>query len=225
MSSNFKIKAGIFGKSADGLPIPAYHFGSTGPTVLIVGGVHGNEPEGIACAYGLLQRFANSFPYKLRLDLVPVFNMDGSLKGERRNGNGVDLNRNLPTNDWTAKYDQEKYFPGTSANSEPESQAMVNYLKTHKVSFILSLHSWHPLININGACHEEAEVIRRITRYEIKESIGYPTPGCLGTYAGLERDIPTITYEIERGLDNKNILTTHCKAVMEALKVCEHRGR
>lgn len=223
MSFSTSIKSGIFGHTSDGLPIPMYHFGSRGPRVLIVGGVHGNEPEGIACAHGLLDLFAKSFPYKLRLDIIPTLNLDGALKGERRNGNGVDLNRNLPTNDWTAKYDQEKYFPGKTANSEPESQATVKYLKTNKTTFIISLHSWHPLLNINGACHEEAEVIKKITHYEIKESIGYPTPGCLGTYAGLERDIPTLTYEIERGLSTKKILSTHCKAIVESLKVCERR--
>jgi murein peptide amidase A len=219
------MNSSIFGHSANGLPIPMYHFGSRGPSVLIIGGVHGNEPEGIACANGLLDIFSKSFPYHLRLDLIPTFNMDGALTGQRKNGNGVDLNRNLPTNDWTAKFDQEKYFPGGKANSEPESQALVNYLKIHKIAFVISLHSWHPLLNINGACKDEAEAIKQVTGYEIKESIGYPTPGCLGTYAGLERDIPTITYEIERGLNTKAILKTHCRAVVESLKVCEGRGR
>ncbi len=218
------LKSSIFGYTADGLPIPVYHFGSTGPEVLIVGGVHGNEPEGIACAHGLLNLFSKSFPYRLRLNLIPTLNLDGALKSERRNSHGVDLNRNLPTNDWTSKYEQEKYFPGRAANSEPESQAIVTYLKGNKVRFIVSLHSWHPLLNINGSCREEAEVIQKITGYEIKENIGYPTPGCLGTYAGIERDIPTLTYEIERGLATPPILTTHVRAVAEALKVSEQKG-
>ena len=75
--------------------------------------------------------------------------------------------------------------------------------------------------NTNGKCQREAEAIAKLTGYEIKESIGYPTPGCLGTYAGLERDMPTLTYEIERGLDANSILTTHVPAICEALKVTE----
>ncbi len=58
---------------------------------------------------------------------------------------------------------------------------------------------------------------------KIEESIGYPTPGCLGTYCGLERDMPTLTYEIERGLSAKEIVQKHLPAILEGLKVTEKR--
>ncbi len=32
--------------------------------------------------------------------------------------------------------------------------------------------------------------------YRVSDSIGYPTPGSLGTYAGVERNIPIITLEL-----------------------------
>lgn len=60
-----------------------------------------------------------------------------------------------------------------------------------------------------------------MTGYTIQEDIGYPTPGCLGTYAGLERDIPTLTYEIQRGLGCEEILKVHVPAILEAIKVTE----
>ena len=59
------------------------------------------------------------------------------------------------------------------------------------------------------------------TGYSIEESIGYPTPGCLGTYCGLEREMPTLTYEIERGLAAEDIFKTHIPAIWESLKVTE----
>src|SRR5690348_10703674 len=90
----------VFGTTALGLPIPAYSWKKGGPEVLILGGVHGNEPEGVVCAYGLLQKFCSDFPFQLNLTLVPSFNMDGLLAQSRLNGNQVDLNRNLPTQDW-----------------------------------------------------------------------------------------------------------------------------
>jgi len=34
--------------------------------------------------------------------------------------------------------------------------------------------------------------------YPVSASIGYPTPGSLGTYAGVERKIPIITLELPR---------------------------
>ncbi len=191
--------------------------------MLILGGVHGNEPEGVIATLGLLQRFHQSFTYNLQVTLVPMFNLDGVMKQTRKNAQSVDLNRNLPTKDWTRQVTEEKYHPGTEPNSEPENQALVKWIDEQKPKLILSLHSWHPLININGNCRPEAEALARLTGYEIKEDIGYPTPGCLGTYCGLERDIPTITYEIERGLNHHDILSIHVHALQEALKVSEAR--
>ena len=80
------------------------------------------------------------------------------------------------------------------------------------------------MLNVNGSCQPEAEAIRAHTGYVIEESIGYPTPGCLGTYAGLERDMPTLTYEIERGLALPEVLRVHVPAVLAALEVAQKRS-
>jgi len=215
------VKSFIFGHSSQNLPIPAYSFGSSGPTVLILGGVHGDEIEGVIATHGLLERFSKSFSFKLNVVLIPIFNMDGLLANQRKNYNGVDLNRNLPTNDWSNEVSEDKYHPGEEANSEPESQAIVKYFEENKPVFVLSLHSWKPMLNINGRCEKIAETMAKFNNYEIKDSIGYSTPGCLGTYCGIERDMPTLTYEIERGLKADIILKTHVKAILEGLKVVE----
>ena len=215
------MKSFIFGNTSSGLPITGFHWQAAGPKVLILGGVHGDEVEGVIAAQSLLNEFARSFPFRLDLTLVPMFNFDGVIQKTRSNARGVDLNRNLPTKDWNPKAFDVRYNPGPSSNSEPENQALVDFLKVNKCKFILSLHSWKPLLNINGRCHKEAQVISQLTGYEIKDEIGYPTPGCLGTYTGLERDMPTITYEIERGLDTRSILHNHVPAILEALKVVE----
>jgi len=210
-----------FGETSDGLTIPAYRFGQSGPEILIMGGVHGNEPEGITGAYGLLKAFFAGFSYKLNVTLVPCLNLDGMLRGQRKNANEVDLNRNLPTQDWSPNVAKEKYHPGKAPNSEIENQNLVNYIQTSKPKFIFTLHSWKPMLNINGNCRNVAEVIAKYNGYEITEDIGYPTPGSLGTYAGLERQIPTITYEFERHMDPKKIIETHVPAILESLKVLE----
>ncbi|MCB0342497.1 MAG: succinylglutamate desuccinylase/aspartoacylase family protein [Pseudobdellovibrionaceae bacterium] len=217
------MKSFIFGQTSLGLPIVGHRFGSSGPKVLILGGVHGDESEGVIASGGLVNMFYSSFTYRLQLTLIPMFNTDGVIRCRRKNAQGVDLNRNLPTNDWTSEVAEEKYFPGLSANSEPENQALVNWLDKHKPQLIISLHSWKPLLNTNGNCQPEAEIISKRTGYEIKDSIGYPTPGCLGTYCGLERDMPTLTYEIQRELPAKEILKIHVPAIAEALKTTEDR--
>lgn len=214
----------VFGLTSQELPIMGYQFGSSGPPVLILGGVHGNEPEGVIAACGVLRRFSESFTFRLQVCLVPMFNLDGVLVSTRKNARQVDLNRNMPTNDWSAVVTEDKYHPGTGAASEPETQALIDYLDRVRPKLIVSFHSWHPMVNINGRCEKEAEIIAKYTGYAITDNIGYPTPGCLGTYCGVERDMPTITYEIERGLSVQQTLSVHVKALLEALKVTEERG-
>ncbi len=215
------MKTTLFGNSSLGLPIMAYEFKANHPEVLILGGVHGDEIEGLWAAFGLLQSLMISSSYKLNLTLVPQFNIEGVLNKTRMNGRGVDLNRNLPTKDWSPEVKTPRYNPGPSPNSEPENQALCKYIETMKPQFILSLHSWHPVLNVNGNCLAQAEVLAKHTGYKIDSDIGYPTPGCLGTYAGIERSSPTLTYEIERGLALEPVLKVHVPAILEMLKSLE----
>ena len=214
-----------FGESHLGLPLHAYewktepHF----PHVLIIGGVHGDEPEGVVCARGLLQKFIENFDFKLNLTLIPEFNPEGVLLKTRGNSNKVDLNRNLPTKDWSPMAATVRYYPGPHALSEKENQALVSFLKNNKVDVIFSLHSWKPMLNTNGQL-PEADIIAKMTGYKIEPDIGYPTPGSLGTYAGLENNIPTLTYEIERDITFDHILRIHVPAILAGLKMSEERN-
>ena len=150
-------------------------------------------------ARGLLERFRESFDLGLNVTIVPDFNPEGILNKNRCNSNGVDLNRNLPTKDWSSVAAKPRYNPGPSALSEAENQALVKWLNENPVNVIISLHSWNPMLNTNGDL-PEAEIISKMTGYKIEPDIGYPTPGSLGTYAGLEKKIPTLTYEIQRDI-------------------------
>jgi protein MpaA len=212
------VKSFVFGKTESGLPILGYEFGTSGPEVLILGGVHGDETEGVIAGFGLVENFAQNFDLNLKLTIVPALNLDGVLAKSRCNANSIDLNRNLPSNDWTSDVANPRYNPGTKPGSESENRALVDFLEKKRPRYIVSLHSWKPMLNINGDCRSLAEEIAKKTGYIIEESIGYPTPGCLGTYAGLEREMPTITYEIERGLTAKPILDIHVPAIVDALK-------
>ena len=172
--------------------------------ILLIGGVHGNESEGVS----FMVEFCRNVDFlniKHNLCLVPVLNPDGMLAHERRNANGVDLNRNLPTKDWTSKVAEEKYFPGTEACSEPENKYLIELINDFKPDFIISFHSWKPMINMNGPAEKFAEVMRQYLNMIITDDIGYPTPGSLGTYTGWERKIPTITLEFERGVELESI--------------------
>ncbi len=218
------MKVSTFGHSSLGLPITAFGFPGQGLEVLILGGVHGDEYEGVAAADGILEKLlVEQNLYRLSLTVIPRLNPDGVLFRTRGNGKGVDLNRNLPTKDWSPEAKTPRYFPGLAAGSEPENHALMDYLEKKSPRLIISLHSWNPVLNINGDCRPEAEIISQMTGYKIDDDIGYPTPGCLGTYAGLERKSPTLTYEIQRGQEVPEILRLHVPAVLAALKIAEGR--
>jgi murein peptide amidase A len=82
--------------------------------VLVIGGLHGNEPVTPPAVRGLLQ--AQIDP-DVELWLVPVANPDGSAAGTRCNADGVDLNRNFP---WSWR----KADGGPKPLSEPETRAL-----------------------------------------------------------------------------------------------------
>ena len=214
------MKTFIFGHSHSGLPIWGHRFGHEGLRVLILGGVHGNEPEGVVAAEGFLETFHENYAFKLQITVVPSFNVDGVLRGTRKNARDVDLNRNLPTRDWTARVAEEKYHPGPSPLSEPENKALAQFIETEKPQFILSLHSFmNPMLLDNESlCTKECQTLSQLTGYVIKNQIGYPTPGSLGTYGAVERSIPTLTYELLRGMDFTEIKDKHVPAIYEMLK-------
>ena len=217
-------KPGLFGTSSRGLPILSWSFGDRGPLVLILGGVHGDEPEGNYITLALLKNWLQGFPYKLRICLVPCFNVEGSLLCQRLNGNQVDLNRNLPAKSWSPHFEKERYRPGPHPASEPETQALIKWIDKKRPCLILSFHSWHPMINTNGDCRPEADILARETGYTVKDDIGYPTPGSLGDYCGHEKGIPVITYEAARGGTVEEALSLHVPAVEKALFASEKRA-
>lgn len=215
------MKSLLLGNSSLGQPIWGFDFPAAGPRVLILGGVHGDETEGVTAAEAILEHLHQSAPMKLHITVVPRFNPDGVLLKTRGNGHGVDLNRNLPTKDWSPEAKTPRYSPGPAPGSEPENQALMKWLEQNPPKWLLSLHSWEPVLNVNGDCRAQAEIISKMTGYRIDDEIGYPTPGCLGTYAGLERSMPTLTYEIERGSSIEQILKLHPPAIIAALKSME----
>jgi len=215
----------VIGKSHLGLEISGFEFRAREKSkclknILILGGVHGDEVEGVIASFGLITFLRDHFDYQFNLFIVPQFNTDGVLARTRGNIRGVDLNRNLPTKDWSPHIATPRYHPGEKANSELENQALVRFIAEKEFHFIYSLHSWKPMLNINGNARRVAEAIQKHTSYIIEENIGYPTPGSLGQY-GVEKEIPVLTYEIERGLDFKNILNIHVPAICESLKILE----
>ena len=61
-------------------------------------------------------------------------------------------------------------------------------------------------MNYDGNAKQIAEKISNIIGYPVEKSIGYPTPGSFGTWAGIEKNIPTITLELDEKCDIKDLV-------------------
>lgn len=158
---------------------------------LIIGVFHGDEPQGKFLIEKYLENNSESSLY-----FIPCLNPDGMAVMNRTNASGVDLNRNFPTNNWQYSA-KDEFFGGESPASEIETKFVMEILDEYKPQLILTLHAPFKVVNFDGNAREISEKISKIINYPVEESIGYPTPGSFGTYAGIENKIPTITLELD----------------------------
>ena len=112
--------------------------------------------------------------------VIPMFNIDGNNKmwdgnsmwrKNTRNGHGVDLNRNYPTgwnscNGSSGRTSAQDYR-GTAPASEPETQAMMNFVASIKPVFNISYHSYSEIVIYPFGCRP-----KRTPAEEAVETIG-----------------------------------------------------
>ena len=167
--------------------------------ILVVGVFHGDEPQGEYFINEYLK--LNKVNAKNSLYFVPRLNENNL----RTNKNGVDLNRNFPTKNWV-KSIRDDYFGGDYPASEEETRFLVKLIEENKFDAIITIHAPYKIINYDGPVCELASKISQILGYPVESDIGYPTPGSFGTYCGIERNIPTITIEIDENKAPKELL-------------------
>src|SRR5437868_14498868 len=109
----------VVGHSVQGRPIELDHVPGTGPRVLVVGCIHGNEPAGIA----VVRALRKTHPHE-DLWLVPAVNPDGLARGTRQNAHGIDLNRNFPAGWRPFGPPGTVYAAGPRPWSEPETRVV-----------------------------------------------------------------------------------------------------
>lgn len=207
MSSNI-LHLTSWAQTAEKTPIECYlSLHGTQRPLLFVGGVHGDEPEGVELATQLLlwlqKNNKDSFHPWI---LIPCLNIDGYKLNQRVNSRGVDLNRNFPSPDWSPQTKAPRYYPGDKPASEPEVQALVQLIEKYKPKVITHFHSWEPcVVYTGGAGKKVAEILGSGTNYPVREDIGYPTPGSLGQYGWMNHQTPVICIEAQDRSDLKTI--------------------
>ncbi|MBU1046625.1 hypothetical protein KKH36_02495 [Patescibacteria group bacterium] len=155
------------GKSVEEKNIMAYQYGEGDTEILFIGGIHGGYGWNTSLlAYEAVDYFKanpDKIPNNLKITIIPVLNPDGlnktvgsserfeisavpdsqtELIAGRFNANQVDLNRNFDC-DWqaTSKWQNKTVSGGTEIFSEPESQAIKNYIETQKPQAVIVWYS------------------------------------------------------------------------------------
>ena len=223
----------IIGFSAAGRPIEVYTFGAGEREYLIVAGIHGGyEWNTIALANELITHI-NEHPEVIPTDatlyIIRNMNPDGEARAHgvdgRVNHNGVDLNRNFPSENWIAEWDRDGcwiYRPTTGglyAGSEPETRTVMSFIKSHKIEAMISYHSAALGVFPGGVPWEEpskqlAKALSKVTRYP------YPPVDTGCEYTGTLAD-----WAVENGvgaavdMELRNHRDTDFDQNMKALKV------
>jgi protein MpaA len=135
------------GHSVLGRPLVAR---SVGPDtaqrrILLMGCIHGNECAGLAIIRALAHRRP---PAGVQLWLVGELNPDGTAAGTRQNADGVDLNRNFPSQ-WRP-VTSPTYYSGPHPLSEPESRAAVRLIRRIHPALTIWYHQHQDLVDLAG---------------------------------------------------------------------------
>lgn len=221
------------GTSVEGRPITAFIFEHPSTRtakreILFVGGIHGGyEWNSVLLAYrtiAYLKSHRDALPDTVRVVIIPSLNPDGVFavtkkEGEfaaedvhveyangegRLNANGVDLNRNFGCK-WSknAQWRGKSVGAGENAFSEPESQALRDYVALHHPVAVVFWHSQANAVYAsechNGVLPKTEEIMNAYAKsagYTAVESFtAYPVTGdAEGWLASLE--IPAITVEL-----------------------------
>ena len=165
------------GVSAGGRPIVAEQSGTPGGRrVLVIGVIHGDEDAGMAIVDELR---AEPVPDGVELWIVESMNPDGQTNQVRSNDNGVDLNRNFPYKWGPIGVPGDSQFAGTGPASEPETQAMVNFMTQLQPDITIWYHQ--DLFVVNPSQGRDGRIRERYA-----ELTGLPMGEITGgTYTGI----------------------------------------
>ena len=191
------------GRSSEGRPIWGRAFGGSRggdarAPLLVVGGVHGDEPSSVEAVLALGRRRLSGGVEAAPLVLVPALNPDGLARGTKNSARDVDLNRNFPARNFQTAH-APGYFPGLAPLSEPETRLLAALVDGYGVRGVVAVHAPLACINHDGPAEAWARAVSVACGWPARADIGYPTPGSLGSWLGIDRGLPVLTVELPPG--------------------------
>ena len=189
----------VVGTSVKGEPLTLHLFGDGPDSTLIFSGIHGDEPSAAFVGRRLAETLEAdpSLATRGTVAVFPLVNPDGLAARTRANANGVDCNRNFPASNWKASR-VGRFYTGPAPASEPETRAVIAAIELVRPRRIISVHSPLRCNNFDGPGEELAALLASYNGYPVKPSIGYPTPGSFGSWAGTDLGLPVVTLELPR---------------------------
>jgi protein MpaA len=152
------VEVRTIGTTVQGRNIVAWRLGDPNSKrkVVVFAAMHGDEPGPARLLYNL----RDGRPiHGADLWVVPTYNRDGVVHHRRQNAHGVDLNRNYPKN-W--KRQTGSYDSGPGPASEPETRAVMAFLKAVRPAYVISFHQ--PLKGVGRAGAKGAALVKRLHR-------------------------------------------------------------
>jgi len=163
----------LTGRSVLGRPITARRIGDAGdgPSVLVVGAIHGNERAGIAIARRLAH---DALSRRVRLWVLPNLNPDGAVANTRGNAHGVDLNRNFAWRWRPRTAPGTTFYAGPAPLSEPESRFARLLIRRLQPDITIWFHQSETAVDISGGSATiEARFARRVA-LPLRRLVRYP---------------------------------------------------
>jgi len=187
------------GRSFEGRPILAGRFGGAGRALVVMGGIHGDEPASVEAVLALGRRLSTGRLPPVPVVIVPALNPDGLVRGTKNSARDVDLNRNFPARSFRPEH-APGYFPGEAPLSEPETRLLNDLVeRTPALLGLVAVHAPFACVNYDGPAEAWAETVAAACGWPARGDIGYPTPGSLGSWLGRDRGVPVLTLELPPG--------------------------
>jgi murein peptide amidase A len=188
------------GRSSEGREIVAAEVSGTPggqAPLLLMAGIHGNEPASVAATLDLLAGQGGG-AWATPTWVVPALNPDGLLVNHKDSARGIDLNRNFPARNWAPGH-PPGYDPGTAPLSEPETACFAALVERIRPRAVVAVHAPFACINHDGPAAAWAAAVAAACGWPAQADIGYPTPGSLGSWLGVDRGLPVLTIELPPG--------------------------
>ena len=201
------------GRSVQGRPINVVRIGDpAGPRkVLVVGAIHGDEPEGRKVV-DLLRTAAA--PPGVELLLVRDLNPDGLQRHTRQNAHGVDLNRNSSQGRRFLGGPGTRFYAGPHAFSEPETRAIRALILATRPAVTVWYHQPFGLVDRPESGGEQISLAySRISGLRVQPLA--PRPGSMSRWVNVRvRPGSSLVVELPPGRLSAAAALRHAEAVL-----------